>query len=71
MAIPAITGRFKRTLYRDLVGSITLGTGLGYYFWFSHAVPKQQKFNDFNQQNRDRILKEEQEWMTENNYSRQ
>ena len=70
-AIAPITGRFKRGLYRDLVGSVTAGVGLGYWFWYSHAVPKSEKFKAFNEQNKQRILAEEQEWMKDNNYSRQ
>ena len=70
-AIAPITGRFKQRLYRDLAGASILGVGLAYWFWYGHSVPKFEKYRAFDAENKKRILAEEKEWMTENNYSRQ
>jgi hypothetical protein len=70
-AIAPITGRFKARLYRDLAGSLTVGTVLACAFYYGHSKPKLEKFRAFDAANKERILAEEAQWMTENNYSRQ
>lgn len=70
-ALAPITGRFRSRLYRDLVGSITVGVGFAYLFWNGYHKPKMNKFNAFDAANKAKIEAEEKEWMTENNYSRQ
>ncbi|KNC96587.1 uncharacterized protein SPPG_08171 [Spizellomyces punctatus DAOM BR117] len=42
-AIAPITGRFRRRVLRDLVGSIALGTGIAYYWWYNSHVPTMQE----------------------------
>ena len=43
-AIAPITGRFRTRLTRDLVGSISLGTVMAYYYWHKVHVPSMAKF---------------------------
>jgi hypothetical protein len=70
-AIAPITGRFRRRIYRDLVGSLSLGTGLAFAWWYGYSRAKFTEYRNFNEANKKKMIAEEEQWMTENNYSRQ
>ncbi|TPX64596.1 hypothetical protein SpCBS45565_g05757 [Spizellomyces sp. 'palustris'] len=66
-ALAPVTGRFRRRVLRDLVGSITLGTGIAYYWWYSSHVPIMQescapKYKDYDHKVREEMLKEHGAW---------
>ncbi|KAI8896835.1 hypothetical protein BC833DRAFT_596038 [Globomyces pollinis-pini] len=69
-ALAPITGRFKRRVVFDLVGSVTIGTGLAYLFWYSHVVPKFEGWRKFDAEVKAKAIAEEAEWMKETNYKR-
>jgi hypothetical protein len=70
-AIAPITGRFRRRILRDLAGSLTVGTVLAFGWWYGHSRAKFEQYRVFNEANKARIVAEEEQWMKENNYSRQ
>jgi hypothetical protein len=70
-AIAPITGRFRRRVYRDLVAAISFGGVLAFGWWYGHSRPKFEQYRVFNEANKKRLIAEEEQWMTENNYSRQ
>ena len=43
--IGPITGKFRKVLIRDLVGSISLGLATAYGFWHFHHIPKFQYYD--------------------------
>ncbi|KAJ3014349.1 hypothetical protein HKX48_005204 [Thoreauomyces humboldtii] len=61
-AVAPITGRFTRRVIFDLVGSITFGTGLGYYYWYYSHLPKMQDYKDYDQKVRKELLAEHGTW---------
>lgn len=70
-AIPRITGRFRTRVKTDLVGSITVGIVCATAHWKLVSVPSFEKWEIHDAAVRAATLKENDEWMTENNYSRQ
>ncbi|ORY43466.1 hypothetical protein BCR33DRAFT_717670 [Rhizoclosmatium globosum] len=38
-AIAPITNRFSQRVTRDVVASLTLGVGAGYYYWYQVHLP--------------------------------
>ncbi|KAJ3103016.1 hypothetical protein HDU97_010454 [Phlyctochytrium planicorne] len=49
-AIAPIVGRFRSRVIRDLVGSITLGVGLGYTYWLGFHEPAVQQWKAYDAQ---------------------
>ncbi|KAJ3296086.1 hypothetical protein HK104_001982 [Borealophlyctis nickersoniae] len=45
--IAPITGRFRRRVIRDIVGSVTLGTVWAFSFWEFHHKPKFEMYREF------------------------
>jgi hypothetical protein len=43
-AIPRITGRFKRRIVFDLVGSVALGTVVGVGYWNLYHLPAKKEW---------------------------
>ncbi|KAJ3382152.1 hypothetical protein HDU92_004914 [Lobulomyces angularis] len=47
MAIAPITGRFRKRVIFDVVGSLTLGTVGAYWFWYGFHLPFMKKRLDY------------------------
>ena len=46
-AIAPLAGRFRRRVFRDVVGSLTVGVAGAYYFWYFHPIPSMEKWRAY------------------------
>ncbi|KAJ3186339.1 hypothetical protein HDU85_007779 [Gaertneriomyces sp. JEL0708] len=58
-AVAPMTGRFRRKVIRDLVGSVSLGLVFGYTWWYGFHLPKMQHWKAYDQKVREEILAEQ------------
>ncbi|KAJ3152485.1 hypothetical protein HDU89_001172 [Geranomyces variabilis] len=65
-AIAPITGRFTKRVMFDLVGSITTGTALAYYYWNSSHLPKMAEYKQYDQKVREELLAAHGSWAKKN-----
>lgn len=68
--IAPITGRFRRRIVRDIVGSITVGTLLSSAWFYGYSRPKLARFKAHDAKVREETLAEAQEWFAEKNYTK-
>ncbi|TPX60740.1 hypothetical protein PhCBS80983_g01600 [Powellomyces hirtus] len=61
-AVAPITGRFTRRVLFDLVGSISLGTGIAYYYWYRSHLPQMEEYKKYDQKVREELLAEHGTW---------
>ena len=61
-AIAPISGRFRRKVLFDIVGSLSLGTAAAYTFWYYHHVPKMAEYKAYDEKVRAEIQAEYGEW---------
>ncbi|KAI8819867.1 uncharacterized protein EV422DRAFT_568325 [Fimicolochytrium jonesii] len=61
-SLAPITGRFKKRVVRDLVGSITFGTAAAYYWWNNSHLPKMAEYKAYDSKVRAELIAEHGEW---------
>ncbi|KAJ3039180.1 hypothetical protein HDV00_012503 [Rhizophlyctis rosea] len=66
-ALAPITGRFRKRLLFDLVGSLTLGTGLAYAYWYKMHLPQMAMYKAYDAKCREESKKIYAEWVAAGN----
>ncbi|KAI8904399.1 hypothetical protein EDD86DRAFT_242271 [Gorgonomyces haynaldii] len=69
-AIAPITGRFRRKLLFDIVGSLSLGTVFASYYYYNLSRPVILRAQEHDRQTKEKTLAEAEQWFKENNYHR-
>ncbi|KAJ1556935.1 hypothetical protein HK096_010022 [Nowakowskiella sp. JEL0078] len=67
MSLPVYAGRFRRRVYFDIFGSLTVGIGAASYWWFGIHMPADNKWRAHTANVKIELDKEYAEWKAAQN----